>query len=30
MKTLYLKKEVINIFKRYGLSNEHALISANA
>ena len=30
MKTNTLKKEIINIFKRYGLSNNHALISANA
>ncbi|WP_075522871.1 Ldh family oxidoreductase [Candidatus Pelagibacter communis] len=30
MKTQNLKKEVIKIFKKYGLSNNHALISANA
>ena len=28
--TQNLKKEVIKIFKKYGLSNNHALISANA
>ena len=30
MKTSALKKEIINIFKKFGLNNEHALISANA
>ena len=30
MKATVLKKEIIKIFKRYGLSNSHALISANA
>ena len=30
MKATALKKEIIKIFKRYGLSNSHALISANA
>ena len=30
MKTENLKKEVIKIFKNYGLSNLHAVISANA
>ena len=30
MKTSILKKEIINIFKKFGLSNNHALISANA
>ncbi len=30
MKTGILKKEIINIFKKFGLSNNHALISANA
>ena len=30
LKTQNLKKEVIKIFKKYGLSNNHALISANA
>ena len=30
MKTNILKKEIINIFKKFGLSNNHALISANA
>ncbi len=30
MKTDILKKEVVNIFRRFGLSNNHALISANA
>ena len=30
LKTDILKKEVVNIFRRFGLSNNHALISANA
>ena len=30
LKTNILKKEIINIFKKFGLSNNHALISANA
>ena len=30
MKTLILKKEIIKIFQKYGLSKDHALISANA
>ena len=30
MKTPVLKKEIIKIFKKYGLSKDHALISANA
>ena len=30
MKTQSLKKEVVKIFKKYGLSNDHATISANA
>ena len=30
MRTIILKKEVINIFKKFGLSNDHATISANA
>ncbi len=30
LKTSILKKEVVNIFKKFGLSNEHALISTNA
>ncbi len=30
LKATVLKKEIIKIFKRYGLSNSHALISANA
>ena len=30
MKTKILRKEIINIFKKFGLSNNHALISANA
>ena len=30
MKTPILKKEIIKIFKKYGLSKDHALISANA
>ena len=30
MKTSALKKEIINIFKKFGLNKEHALISANA
>ena len=30
MKTNILKKEIIYIFKKFGLSNNHALISANA
>ena len=30
MKTSILKKKIINIFKKYGLSKDHALISANA
>ena len=30
LKTENLKKEVIKIFKNYGLSNPHAVIAANA
>ena len=30
LKTHILKKEIINIFKKFGLSNNHALISADA
>ncbi len=30
MKTSILKREIINIFKKFGLSNNHASISANA
>ena len=30
MKTDILKKEVVKIFKKFGLNNNHALISANA
>ena len=30
LKTQSLKKEVVKIFKKYGLSNDHATISANA
>ena len=30
MKSKILKKEVINIFKKFGLNNNHAIISANA
>ena len=30
MKTNILKKEIINIFRKFGLSNNHASISANA
>ena len=30
MKAPILKKEVIKIFKKYGLSQDHAKISANA
>ena len=30
LKTENIKKEVIKIFKNYGLSNPHAVISANA
>ena len=30
MRTIILKKEFINIFKKFGLSNDHASISANA
>ena len=30
LKTENLKKEVIKIFKNHGLSNSHAVISANA
>ena len=30
MKTPILKKQVIKIFQRFGLSRDHALISANA
>ena len=30
MKTLALKKQIIKIFKKYGLRKDHALISANA
>ena len=30
MKTPLLKKQIIKIFQKYGLSKDHALISANA
>ena len=30
LKTKILKKEIINIFRKFGLSNDHATISANA
>ena len=30
LKTNILKREIINIFKKFGLSNNHAIISANA
>ncbi len=30
MKTLFLKKQIIKIFQKYGLSKDHALISTNA
>ena len=30
LKTVLLKKEIINIFKKFGLNNNHALISSNA
>ena len=30
MKTKILKKEIVKIFKKFGLSNNHALISSNA
>ena len=30
LKTDILKKEVVKIFKKFGLNNNHALISANA
>ena len=30
MKTPILKKQVIKIFQKFGLSKDHALISANA
>ena len=30
LKTKILKKEIIKIFKKFGLNNNHALISANA
>ena len=30
MKTNILKNEIVNIFKKFGLNNNHALISANA
>ena len=30
MKTLLLKKQIIKIFQKYGLSKDHALISTNA
>ena len=30
MKTNILKKEIVNIFKKFGLNNNHALISTNA
>ena len=30
LKTNILKKEIISIFKKFGLSNNHASISANA
>ena len=30
MKTPILKKQIIKIFQKYGLSKDHALISANA
>ena len=30
MKTPLLKKQIIKIFQKYGLTKDHALISANA
>ena len=30
LKTNTLKKEIVNIFKKFGLNNNHASISANA
>ena len=30
LKTVLLKKEIINIFKKFGLNNNHAIISSNA
>ena len=30
MKTPLLKKQIIKIFRKFGLSKDHALISANA
>ena len=30
LKTKILKKEIVKIFKKFGLSNDHALISSNA
>ena len=30
LKTNILKKEIVNIFKKFGLNNNHALISTNA
>ena len=30
LRTEKLKKEIINIFQKFGLSNKHSLISANA
>ena len=30
MKTKILKKEIVKIFKKFGLNNNHALISSNA
>ena len=30
LKTNILKKEIVNIFKKFGLNNNHALISSNA
>ena len=30
LKTLNLKKEIVRIFKKHGLSTNHAIISANA
>ena len=29
LKTEILKKEIVKIFKKFGLSNNHALISSN-
>ena len=30
LKTQNLKKEIVRIFKKHGLSTDHAIISANA